>query len=70
MKLKKYRKIDVLVNNAGITLEESKKSIDESLDNFKKVIQTNLISAYMLTKILLKVKKQRLSLTYRALVEF
>ena len=70
MKLKKYRKIDVLVNNAGITLEESK-SIDESLDNFKKVIQTNLISAYMLTKILLKSKKkQRLSLTYRALVEF
>ena len=42
LKLKKYRKIDVLINNAGITLEESK-SIDESLDNFKKVIQTNLI---------------------------
>ena len=57
LKLKKYRKIDVLVNNAGITLEESK-SIDESLDNFKKVIQTNLISAYMLTKILLKSKKK------------
>ena len=55
--LKKFKKIDVLVNNAGVTLEETK-NINQNLDNFKKVIQTNLISAYMLTSVLLKNKKK------------
>ena len=56
-KLKKYKKIDVIINNAGVTLEETT-DIDKNLNNFKKVIQTNLISAYVLTSVLLKKKKK------------
>ena len=40
----KFGKIDVLVNNAGISLEE--KSEKKKIENFVKTIETNLISTY------------------------
>ena len=40
----KFGKIDVLINNAGISLEE--KSEKKKIENFVKTIETNLISTY------------------------
>ncbi len=46
--LKKYRKVDHLINNAGIGI--LKKFVDSSLEEFKKQIDVNLIGAYNFTK--------------------
>jgi 3-oxoacyl-[acyl-carrier protein] reductase len=46
--LKKYRKIDVLINNAGVAHFE--KFVDSSLDNFQDQINTNVIGVYNFCK--------------------
>ena len=51
-KLNKFKKIDILVNNAGVSIEEVE-NFDKNFENFNKVIQTNLVAAYILTKLLL-----------------
>lgn len=45
---KKFGRIDILVNNAGVHLK--KYAQDTSDEEFSKVIQTNLISAFALTR--------------------
>lgn len=46
--LEKYKKIDILVNNAGIS--EYKMFIDETDDDWNKVINTNLYSAFVMSQ--------------------
>ncbi len=46
--LDKYKKIDVLVNNAGIS--EYKMFIDETDEDWNKVINTNLYSAFVMSQ--------------------
>ena len=46
--LNKYRKIDILINNAGIS--EYKMFIDETDEDWNKVINTNLYSAFAMTQ--------------------
>ena len=48
---KKYNKIDLLVNNAGMGI--FKKLIDSNLDEFKKQIDVNLYGVYNFTKAVL-----------------
>ena len=44
--LKKYSKIDILINNAGIS--EYKMFIDETDEDWNRVINTNLYSAFVM----------------------
>lgn len=46
--LNKYKKIDILVNNAGIS--ENKMFVDETDDDWNRVINTNLYSAFIMSK--------------------
>lgn len=46
--LKKYRKIDILINNAGIS--EYKLFTDETDEDWNKVINTNLYSAFAMSQ--------------------
>lgn len=46
--INKYKKIDVLINNAGIS--ENKLFTDVSDDDWKKIIDTNLYSAFCVTQ--------------------
>ena len=45
---KKYNKIDILINNAGVAYFEQ--FVDSSLENFKTQINTNVIGVYNFTK--------------------
>jgi 3-oxoacyl-[acyl-carrier protein] reductase len=45
---KKYKKIDILINNAGIAYFEQ--FVDSSLEHFKTQINTNVIGVYNFTK--------------------
>ena len=57
--LKDNGKIDVLINNAGITLPNDS-SKDYSLENWKKTIDVNLTGAFVCSQIIAKImKKQR-----------
>lgn len=47
--IRRYRKLDVLINNAGIVLEDSVSQVNMS--EFDRVIDTNLRSAINLTKL-------------------
>ncbi len=49
--LKEFGKIDILVNNAGITIR--KKLVDTSLEDWNKVITTNLTGVFLCTKAVL-----------------
>lgn len=49
--LKEFGKIDILVNNAGITIR--KKLADTSLEDWNKVISTDLTGAFLCTKAVL-----------------
>ena len=46
--LRKYRRIDVLVNNAGIIYREA--IVDTSTDTFRSAIETDLVSQFMLAR--------------------
>lgn len=46
--LKKYEKIDILINNAGIS--EYKLFTDETDEDWNKIINTNLYSAFMMSQ--------------------
>lgn len=46
--MEKYKKIDVLVNNAGISLDNP--ISDKTVDEFKTVINLNLIGTFLVTK--------------------
>ena len=46
--LKKYNKIDILINNVGIS--EYKMFIDETDEDWNKIINTNLYSNFIMTK--------------------
>lgn len=46
--IKKYQKIDVLINNAGIS--EYKMFIDETDEDWNKIINTNLYSAFVMSQ--------------------
>lgn len=50
--IKKYRKIDILINNAGI--DEIKVFTEETDEDWEKVINTNLYSAFMMSQEVLK----------------
>lgn len=54
--LQKWDKIDVLINNAGVFIPGSIKNEDEN--NLPQMIETNLYSAYYLTKALLPAMQQ------------
>jgi NADP-dependent 3-hydroxy acid dehydrogenase YdfG len=49
--LTSYKQIDILVNNAGLFLPA--KLIDEKYDQLNLLLQTNVVSAYLITKRLL-----------------
>lgn len=49
--LNKYKKIDILVNNAGIS--ENKMFIDETDEDWNRVINTNLYSAFIMSKVVI-----------------
>lgn len=46
--LKEFNRIDVLVNNAGIAIDTTLE--DKTVDNFRKIIDTNLISTFLMCK--------------------
>lgn len=46
--LQKYKKIDILINNAGIS--EYKMFIDETDEDWDKIINTNLYSAFLMSQ--------------------
>lgn len=50
--LEKYGKVDILINNAGIS--EYKMFIDESDEDWNKIINTNLYSAFAMSQEVLK----------------
>ena len=54
--LKKFKKINIIINNAGITLEEEEK-FEKNFINFKKTLNVNLVSAYAITKLIIKKRK-------------
>jgi 3-oxoacyl-[acyl-carrier protein] reductase len=47
---KKYQRIDILINNAGITCDGLTKNMSE--ENFEKVIKTNLVGTFNITKLI------------------
>lgn len=46
--IKKFNTIDVLVNNAGIAIDTTIE--DKTIDNFKKILDTNLIGTFLTCK--------------------
>ena len=50
---KKYKNIDVLVNNAGITIENTNSQI-KNINNFSTTIQINLIASYIFSSEIVK----------------
>ena len=48
--VKKYNKIDILVNNAGITSDSLTRKM--SYDQFDKVIMTNLVGTFNVTRLI------------------
>ena len=46
--IKTFKKIDVLVNNAGIAIDTTIE--DKTVENFQKIINTNLIGPFILSK--------------------
>ncbi len=46
--IKKFSRIDVLVNNAGIAIDTTLE--DKSIENFQKIINTNLIGTFLMCK--------------------
>ena len=46
--IEKFNKIDVLVNNAGIAIDSTIE--DKTVENFQKVLDTNLISTFLMCK--------------------
>ena len=46
--ISKYGKIDLLVNNAGIAIDTTFE--DKTTDNFRKILDTNLIGTFMVSK--------------------
>ena len=56
--LKDNGKIDVLINNAGITLPNNS-SKDYSLEDWKKTIDINLTGAFVCSQIIAKIMKKR-----------
>ncbi len=58
--IKKFKKIDILINNAGVTIETTKSEI-ENIDNFNRTMQINLTAAYIFSNTIVKkmiMKKQ------------
>ncbi len=47
---KKYSKIDVLVNNAGVVID--KEFTERSVDDWKETLRVNLIAPFVLTKLI------------------
>ena len=47
--IKEMGRIDVVINNAGIAIDTM--FIDKSIDNFKKILDTNLIGTFLVSKI-------------------
>ncbi len=54
--VQKYGKIDVLVNNAGIAIDDEFE--DHTVSNFQKVIRTNLIGAFLVSRKVSSVMKK------------
>jgi short-subunit dehydrogenase len=54
----KYGTIDILVNAAALFLDGS---LDESIDNFKKIVDTNLVAQYALLKTVTSIMKTQQS---------
>ena len=50
---KKYKKIDVLINNAGVTIENTNSQI-KNINNFSTTIQINLIASYIFSSEIVK----------------
>ena len=48
----KFKKIDVLVNNAGLAIDTI--FIDKTVDNLKKILSTNLIGTFLVSKYISK----------------
>lgn len=46
--IKEMGRIDVVINNAGIAIDTM--FIDKSIDNFKKILDTNLIGTFLVSK--------------------
>ena len=56
---KENKKIDILINNAGIT-KESAKSLEDNIKDFSQTINVNLIAAYLFSIMaVLKMKKNK-----------
>ena len=56
---KNYKKLDILINNAGVT-KESTKSIIKNVDSFNKTIKINLTAAYIFSMMFVdKIKKNK-----------
>ncbi|MFC2084121.1 SDR family oxidoreductase [Bacteroidota bacterium] len=53
--INKYKRIDVLVNNAGIL---NKGTLDQNLNDFKDLMETNLFSPYVILKEVVPVMKK------------
>ena len=54
----KHGPIDILVNSAGIFLDGS---LDESIDNFKKILEINLVAPYALMQTIVEIMKAQKS---------
>ena len=47
--IKEFGKVDILVNNAGIAIDSTVE--DKTIDNFRKVLDTNLIGPFVLSRL-------------------
>ena len=57
--IKKYKKIDVLINNAGIAIDTTFE--DKTEKNFKKILNTNLIGPFLVSKYIAPIMKEQKS---------
>lgn len=55
--IKEFGKIDVLVNNAGISLDSDIK--DKKVEDFKKVLEVNLIGTFLVSREVLEIMKEQ-----------
>ena len=51
-------RLDVLVNNAGVTGDTSRRGADPDLDEFRQVLETNLFGAWRLSRALLPLMRE------------